>query len=476
MAISPLPQGIHENFENLSEKGVDDVFEKDKISSRSQFPEHKYQTFKQTLENIVRDYPDDPIVPYVKRRLIILDWLAGRTDADKTSAALMNFADVDRDPRSANFTRAFAASVLSKEHKMRQASAVFRALKPGDTPHFACFAFEMSRYYAEYTNEMRPEILTGRPDKEEYKRRLEFADFAEYVWIPKMSAYVKHALENPNAYRAINRDNIAGALKRAARDVHHELWDPLYMDLCKRTTDRILPELMEVLETSLPIYDPNLGCVETPGSVRSKITYYRGKVIPRLEKMQAKIEFNREHRRFISQQHNILAEPIEQMQKEVMKEDQHSEFIKAPLVKEVFIPKVNSALKQDKPFVFDLASSKLLNPAAKVDSGQAYKNLLKLGKGDIAWDGSLLTVRKAKALTVRQESNRPLKCTPGRWCNFDKLPEKVDLPYSALIVTDEGVDYLISIREIKSDGIKITYKKLSGDEAKSYYPVQKKSK
>lgn len=142
--------------------------------------------------------------------------------------------------------------------------------------------------------------------------------------------------------------------------------------------------------------------------------------------------------------------------------------------KGVFIPVADKALKQGKPFVFDLKNAILLNPAAKIGSAQAHEKLLKLGKGDIAWDGSLVTVRKAKALTVSQESHRPLKCTPGRWCNWDRLPDKVNLPYSVLVVTKEDVDYLITIRKIESDGIRIIYKKLNPDEVKSYLPARKK--
>lgn len=159
----------------------------------------------------------------------------------------------------------------------------------------------------------------------------------------------------------------------------------------------------------------------------------------------------------------------------VTAQDTHGEKY-IPKVKEIFIPKAGIALILERGFVLDFASGKLLNPAANVDSEQVHKNLLKLGKGDIAWDGSLLSVRKAKALTVRQESHRPLKCTLGRWCNSDRLPDKVDLPYSLLVVTNEDMDYLISILEIKPAGIKIKYKKLTAEEAKSYYPIEKNGK
>lgn len=142
--------------------------------------------------------------------------------------------------------------------------------------------------------------------------------------------------------------------------------------------------------------------------------------------------------------------------------------------KEIFIPKVSMAMQQGKAFVLDLASGKLLNSEAKVGSEQAHKNFLKLGKGDIAWDGSFITVRKAKALTIPYESHHPLKCTPGRWCNWDEFPDKVDLPYLMLVVTNEDIDYLIIIRDMETDGIRIAHKKLSSDEAKHYLQTKKK--
>lgn len=152
--------------------------------------------------------------------------------------------------------------------------------------------------------------------------------------------------------------------------------------------------------------------------------------------------------------------------------------IKKSTHKELFIPKVQLALKKNQPFILDLAHAKLLSIPINNElySEKIHRHLIKSGRGDLAWDGSLVTLRKAKALTISQESNRPLKCTPGRWCNFDRLPYKVDLPYSVLVVTNEDVDYLISIRKIESDGIRITYKKLTAEEAKQYYPVEKKNK
>lgn len=140
------------------------------------------------------------------------------------------------------------------------------------------------------------------------------------------------------------------------------------------------------------------------------------------------------------------------------------------LICKVFIPETNTAIEHRKPFIFDLSSGKLI--LIFVSKGnileKSHNSLTKLGKGDIAWDGSLVTVRKTKALTVFQESHRPLKCTVGEYRNSYSLPNKVDLPYSMLIVTSESEYYFVTIYKISPDGIWITYRKLSDDEAKHY--------
>ncbi|HUT30913.1 MAG TPA: hypothetical protein VMX13_14060 [Sedimentisphaerales bacterium] len=142
-----------------------------------------------------------------------------------------------------------------------------------------------------------------------------------------------------------------------------------------------------------------------------------------------------------------------------------------PAPKSVFIPDVRSALKDGTPFVFALAPGERINCHQNLDCQEAYKMLMELGKGDIAWNGSLLTVRKAKALTPAQESHRPLKCTPGRWCNWDTLPEKVELPYSLLVVTNEDADYFVQIVKIEPEGITITYRKLRSGQVEGYLPT-----
>ena len=145
--------------------------------------------------------------------------------------------------------------------------------------------------------------------------------------------------------------------------------------------------------------------------------------------------------------------------------------------KEFFIPKAQPSHEKDQPFILDLASAKLLGIPTNSEfcSEKTHRYLIESGKGDLAWDDSLITVRKSKALTISDELHRPLKCNPGRWCNWDELPDKVDLPYSVLVVTNEDVDYLITVRKIETDGIIIAYRRLVSDEAKHYFTTRKKN-
>ena len=155
----------------------------------------------------------------------------------------------------------------------------------------------------------------------------------------------------------------------------------------------------------------------------------------------------------------VAIDELEEMAKETNQKHQEAE---------LFIPKVSIALEKDKSFVLGFSDGKLVNPRNKPESEESNKFLKELGKGDIAWDGTVVATRAAKALTTKQESNRPLKLTKGKWAGSYKLPEKVELPYSMLIVTREGGNYLMTIRKIEPNGIRVTYKELNLDEVDRY--------
>ena len=135
---------------------------------------------------------------------------------------------------------------------------------------------------------------------------------------------------------------------------------------------------------------------------------------------------------------------------------------------ELFIPKVDLALRKNEPFVLSISNGKLLNPMNKPESEESSNFLKKIGRGDIAWDGTVVAARGSKVLTIKQETKLPLKLITGKWTCSYKLPEKVQLPYSMLVVINEGTNYLMIIRKIESNGIRISYRQLNPDYLRQY--------
>lgn len=137
----------------------------------------------------------------------------------------------------------------------------------------------------------------------------------------------------------------------------------------------------------------------------------------------------------------------------------------------IFIPESDDAVSQSKPYILDLGTRRLLTVFASQEDmpEKTYDSLMKLERGDIAWNGSLVTLRNAKVLTISQESRHPMIHISGKWENSYDLPPQSNLPYSLLVITNESINYLLTIHQIESSGIWITYKKLNLDEFEYYY-------
>jgi hypothetical protein len=164
-----------------------------------------------------------------------------------------------------------------------------------------------------------------------------------------------------------------------------------------------------------------------------------------------------------------------QVNKTIATEPNDSNLVKYIILdyNDIFIPQSNLTQQNYKAFILSFASGELLNPDINIDSEQASNFLLKLGKGDLAWDGLLVTVRKAKVTSI--DTSNPLKLSSGKWCDKYKLPEKVVLPYSVIVVSNESLNFLVTINKIQTDGIRIRYKKLSADEVQKYLPINSKN-
>jgi hypothetical protein len=136
---------------------------------------------------------------------------------------------------------------------------------------------------------------------------------------------------------------------------------------------------------------------------------------------------------------------------------------------EAVIPLVDSAMKAGLPCILDLGDAKLMSLSETPDSEQSHTKLTDRGKGDFAWDGKrLIAMRDATLLTSKQEASRPLKTTKGKWVQFYDLPKETKLPYWAIALTREKDHYLLSLRSIEKEGLRLTLRKIGSAEAGLY--------
>jgi hypothetical protein len=135
---------------------------------------------------------------------------------------------------------------------------------------------------------------------------------------------------------------------------------------------------------------------------------------------------------------------------------------------QLLVPKVEVAMREQRPLVANLAGRVLIYSPSRPDTEEGLTYLMNLGGGDLAWDGKLLATRGAEILTAKKEANRPLKATKGEWARVYELPRDVKLPYWMVVVTREKVAYLLTVRTIEQEGIRITYRDLAADEIALY--------
>ncbi len=123
--------------------------------------------------------------------------------------------------------------------------------------------------------------------------------------------------------------------------------------------------------------------------------------------------------------------------------------------KNIFIPTIDMQNINSQPFVLDLGSGKLFHIKQKLDSEEFYNYFVKLKKGDLAWNGKLITTRDATVFTTKKESDHPLTLIQGDWNKIYQIPKDVKMPYEIIVLNKEEVYYLVSIQEIKPEGIAI---------------------
>jgi len=134
-------------------------------------------------------------------------------------------------------------------------------------------------------------------------------------------------------------------------------------------------------------------------------------------------------------------------------------------IKEIYIPKSDIALKNGIPFVLNLKTGELINIPVDPNTVAAHKLLTAKKKGDIAWNGNLLVLRKAAIDITMNKTIKPKDIKKAKWGTAYDLPKAVSLPHLLYIKTSEKHLYLIKIRKIEANGIKVEYEQV--DSSKS---------
>ena len=134
--------------------------------------------------------------------------------------------------------------------------------------------------------------------------------------------------------------------------------------------------------------------------------------------------------------------------------------------KDIFIPRVHKDMKS--PYIFDFSSSKLVYVPVNADQEKTNMMLVKKKSGDLVWDNMFIAVRNAKMKITKQEVKRPFLNIKGKYSISYILPEGLKLPYSMICIDSDNNYYLISVRKITEDGVKIGYRGLEENEIEYY--------
>lgn len=139
-----------------------------------------------------------------------------------------------------------------------------------------------------------------------------------------------------------------------------------------------------------------------------------------------------------------------------------------------FIPHVHFAKQRMIPFILDLRSGAKVGFTARdrADDSQAYEDLAKTKRGDLAWDGRFLTTPGVKLLSSREEVQKPPKYTAEKHVGAYGLPKDVRPWYTLVALDRAGVHYLIKVFRVVPDGVDIFYRQLAPGEVSAHLRVK----
>lgn len=131
---------------------------------------------------------------------------------------------------------------------------------------------------------------------------------------------------------------------------------------------------------------------------------------------------------------------------------------------EIFVPRISAALERQKPYLFDLATSQLIQFEGDITDPNTRSKSEQLQQGNLAWDDKIVTIRQTRLLSTTGSDKQSLKQQKQNELDVYVLADDINFPYRMIACTEEGHYYLVTLRRVDKNGILIKNRKLDPHE------------
>lgn len=262
----------------------------DQISIRNgDLSVESYTAIKSDLVNLGTN-GNSALIPYVNRRLAILEWMHGGIDSVAASKKLIALSDTYNGEQIV-LTKEIAMVILLRDGHFPEATDIFKGIDPISSPQYGWFAFEVIKYGGQYGGEFTPRNSHAKPEVSaaDSARRREFADFVDTIFLPSM---IRSVNEMSNNRSAMDRVQLVGAIEQLASVIHRVLAPRDLTDVSRKAIDDLLPRTIDVWSLGVSKLG-NQSVISVDGEYK-KIASYKESVLPELKNLLSKAQFREE--------------------------------------------------------------------------------------------------------------------------------------------------------------------------------------
>jgi len=263
------------------------------------------------FERLAMAPADDPLAVSARRRLILLRWQPGDQTGAQVADALLEFGET-LTGRERALTWAMGLTVELRSGNFSRFQSRFSLVEAGEVPQFGWFLSEFSRSllhgYVE-AGATSDESAQGKPVPEEYRRSVEVAAFLESELFDVIQTYLEamaSSADRATPDRALERSQMALALKQLTNSLREVLGRRLYLDISEQTTSVLLPRSLKLWEQAVALIESDEDPLESPRDHRAQIALFQESILPRLKELQESQHLMREFGPVIAAQEQAI--------------------------------------------------------------------------------------------------------------------------------------------------------------------------